>query len=157
MGLPADQPVRDQLDYAVAQIRRGGIARPDAFIVSRLRENKAIPPNFETRSKREERERTRTAQLEASARLAEVENACRAYNNTAVDRHIAQNIRPEELDSRITAALAISTVKYPALSGDQLRAHAEREVRQAIAKELNLPTLDEFRAMMDRGELADAA
>jgi hypothetical protein len=55
-SLPATQPVRDQIDYAVVQIRKGRIDDPAAFIFSTLKKNEALPPTFETRGKRQARE-----------------------------------------------------------------------------------------------------
>jgi hypothetical protein len=46
------QPARDKIDWAIAQIKQGGIDKPAGFIVSTIRKERPVPPNFECGSRK---------------------------------------------------------------------------------------------------------
>jgi hypothetical protein len=75
-GIPPDRQLLDQLDYIDYKLANWGGGAPrnaPGYIVSQLRKNVQVPPEFETRSKREARERTEGEGRDAERRSREAE------------------------------------------------------------------------------------
>jgi hypothetical protein len=143
----------DQLEWGDHQIRAGqGTIRNPAGFYIHLVEQKITPPeDFLTSRRTKSRELARQAKHQEQSLRYEREEAYRAANNAAVDRHIAAHIRTEDMERLATDQVAElrkdSSFKH--LPPQTIQEIALRKVRQAIAQELHLPTFEEFCAKLD--------
>lgn len=145
--------VIDQLEWGDHQIRaaQGGIRNPAGFYIHLIEQKISPPESFMTSRRAKELEAAREEQDSERLRRHELEEACRAANNTAVDRHIAAHVRPEDMERMVSDQVAeIRKGTFKNLPLQTLQEIAMRNVRQAIAQELKLPTFEEFCARLDR-------
>jgi hypothetical protein len=151
--------VADQLEWGDHLIRnaRTPIVNPPGFYIHLVATGVTPPETFETSRRRAAREAARAAKEREMAIRYDREEAYRDFRKTAVDRHIAQFIRPEDLVSRVTQKAAERRTFYKNLPSQTVQQIAEQEVRVAIANELNLPAFEEFCAKLDRGETIEAS
>jgi len=151
--------VADQLEWGDHLIRnaRTPIVNPPGFYIHLVATGVTPPETFETSRRHAAREAARAAKERELALRYEREEAYRDFRKAAVDRHIAQFIRPEDLAARLTQKAAERRSYYKNLPLQTLRQIAEQEVRLAIANDLNLPAFEEFCAKLDRGESVEAS
>jgi hypothetical protein len=152
-SLPATQPVRDQIDYALAQIKKGRIDDPAAFIVSIIKKNDALPPTFETRARRQAREEAqhrRDRHREAEDYLW---NAYRDYQSQEIDRYIAAELTAEGRDKLTRLELDECRRKHPNVPKKTIEEMVPHGLRQRVAQNIKFLTFEEFRMKLDRGEI----
>lgn len=157
LDLPDDQMVLDQIEWADAEIirkerSREPIANPPGFYIYLLRSNYPVPANFETSHKKHLREQTRQREMETRARQAQTEleiyERREQYNvfvaeeadshiktmpAAAVERRLREHMKTIQQD--------IPQYRWPEAA---LRDFARRKLREEVARELELPTLEEF-------------
>ena len=158
------QPVADQIEWFDDQARRMGAAmtNPPGFLLATIRENWAVPANFETTRKRElraraagEREQMASPSLSAQQELRriEAEEQYRRWVDARVDEAIQQRLSAAERTRRLKAFKREILDKYPgvytrALAGagtsPALDEHAERMLREEVKLDLGLPSMEEF-------------
>ena len=135
------QPARDKIDYAVAQIKPGGIDKPAGFIISTLRKERPVPSNFETPAGRQAREEAERRAAEERHRL---EVSYSEYRKDEIDRYIAEDSTPEELADLTQKEAIECRRKYPNLPQVTIDEMVPRGVRFAIGERLGLFTFEEF-------------
>jgi hypothetical protein len=145
--------VLDQLEWGDHQINSQGTIRNPAGFYIHLIEQKITPPeSFLTTRRAKALEEARQAQDRERMLRYEREEACRAENNAAVDRHIAAHILPEDM-ARLVAQQETELRKdrvFKNVLPQTIKEKALSNVRMAIALELHLPTLEEYCARLDR-------
>jgi hypothetical protein len=97
-------------------------------------------------------EEARQAQDRERMLRCEREEACRAENNAAVDRHIAAHIPPGDM-ARLVAQQEAEIRKdriFRNVPPQTIKEMAMRNARLMIAQEIHLPTLEEYCARLDR-------
>ena len=145
----------DQLEWGDHQIRHaksGEIRNPAGFYIHLIEEKISPPPTFETNRRRHARETAQAAKERESMLKAEREEAYQDFRTTTVSKHIERHILPEELDMRIASMVVKARAQYKNLPAKTLQEIAARDVRFAIANELNLPTFEDFCAKLASGE-----
>jgi hypothetical protein len=148
--------VIDQLEWGDYQVRaaEGRIKNPPGFYIHLLQQKIAPPDGFLTSRRAKALELAREAQNRELALRYEREEAWRAANNAALEFHIAQHVRPEDMDRLVAEQMQGLrkdrwSMNLPASTIQEL---AVRKVRQAIAQELKVPTFEEFCAKLDAGQ-----
>jgi hypothetical protein len=142
--------VLDQLEWGdhLIQSHAGQFKNPPGFYVHLIREKIQPPETFETSRRREQREAARAAESEAHQRQFELEEAYRTYRTAEVDRHIADHVKPADLEELIV--MRVSQRRKDQWSKNlplqTIREIAEREVRSAIAEQIPLLFFEEFTA-----------
>jgi Replication initiator protein A len=136
----------DTLEWGDHLIRQRPKDNPPGFYVHLFLEKMWPPETFETSRRRKAREAARAARDHAAMLAFEREEAYHAFRKSAIDQHIAQSIRPDDFAGRIRAQMAHDQSRplYRNLPESTRREMAERNVRAAIADELDLPTLEQF-------------
>ncbi len=146
--------VIDQLEWGDHQIRsgQGSIRNPAGFYIHLIEQKITPPETFITTRRAKALEAAREAQNREQTLRYEREEACRAANAAAVDRHIAAHITPKDMEQLVADQMnEIRKENFlKRLPPQTLQEIALRKVRQAIAQELHLPTFEEYCARLDR-------
>jgi hypothetical protein len=145
--------VIDQLEWGDHQIQaaQGTIRNPSGFYIHLLQEKITPPESFMTSRRCKAIELARETHNRELALRYEREEAWRSANNAAIDRHIAQHLRPEDFERLIEEqGQKLRENRWSEkLPASTLREIALNHVRQAIAHQLRLPTLEEYCASSD--------
>jgi hypothetical protein len=158
LDIPDDQPVMDQIEWADDEINRkqrtgDPVGNPPGFYVYLIRANCPVPANFDTTHKRRLREEAKHKQtdsraLEAQRELELYEQKKRYEEFIAheTDAHMKSKIPAAVLDRLVRAQMKKIRDDSPQYRWPEpaLREFAWRNIRQEVAAELNLPTLEEF-------------
>jgi len=153
LAMARPELVLDQLEWGDHQIHsQGSIRNPAGFYIHLIEQKITPPESFLTTRRAKALEEARQAQDRERMLRCEREEACRAENSAAVDRHIAAHIPPEDmarLVARQEEELRKSRV-FRNMPPQTIKEMAMRNVRLTIAQELRLPTLEEYCARLDR-------
>jgi hypothetical protein len=103
-SLPADQPVRDQLEWIDELVKKEGtkIKNKPGFLIHLLRGNIAVPTDFITTRKRSQIEAARAAAEEDQRRQFETEAAYEVYQ---------ENLYQEYLQTRLDQAVYLQMIE----------------------------------------------
>jgi len=158
LDLPDDQPVLDQLEWGDTEVARkqrtsDPIANPPGFYVYLLRENYPVPPGFETSRKRQLREEAQQKNAEAAAAHAQREleryeqrERYQAFLAEQTELHIRAKIPAAAFERLLRAHMKKIREDYPQYRWPEtaLREFASKKIREELAAEMNLPTLEEY-------------
>ena len=124
------------------------IQNPAGFYVSLIRDNVAVPANFETSAKSEERSRRAEEHSAARQERARLENEFRTYQEQEVEGHLSA-LPAEELERLVTAAKAELIEEHKNLRGmiseEQLQRLARAGLATKLTKQLPRMTFSTFR------------
>ena len=149
-AVSADQPVLDQLEWGDSVIAGDPqkIQNPAGFYVSLIRDNVAVPANFETSAKSVERSRRAEEHSAARQERARLENEFRTYQEQEVEGHLSA-LPAEELERLVTAAKAELIEEHKNLRGmiseEQLQRLARAGLATKLTKQLPRMTFSTFR------------
>ena len=144
-GLPATQPVMDQIEYIDSIIQRGRIENPPGFYVSMLKENIPVPDCFETSARRTARQAREREYFEKQTLEFEQTSRYEEYLRTELDRHIAEVLGEEQFSLLMKACIPECKKKYPNVPQPTLTEIAESSVRCDLRQALPVLSFEEFR------------
>jgi hypothetical protein len=157
-----DQDILEQLEYAdwrIANAPAETFHNPTGFYITVLKENTAIPENFDTsRKRRERREQQRQRDLEQMRQL-QLENEYDEYKRRHVQRYIEQELSHEERENLIAQMKRACLKQYANASewsAETLRSVAEHSVVLEVSKRVPLMTMEEFVEMRERQRQSEA-
>ncbi|MEO8131044.1 MAG: hypothetical protein ABI822_28355, partial [Bryobacteraceae bacterium] len=149
-----DQPAVDQLEYAdyrIASEAPGTFRNPPGFYISVLRDNTPVPANFESTSKRKQRQFNQDqldGQRQATERRAlELEVQYAEYRRTEVEAYIERELTPAayaamvDEQKRNYVAQFRNAAHWPA---ETLHAIAVNAAAVEIARRAPITAFDEF-------------
>jgi hypothetical protein len=141
-----------------------GLTNPPGFLLASIREDWAVPPDFETTRKKQLRQRAMREREQASLgpagvpaqvelRRIEAEEQYRQWIEARVDEAIAARFTAAERARRLRTFRKEILEKYPGVydravagagTSPALEEHAERLLREEMKLDLALPTMEEF-------------
>lgn len=130
--------ITDQLEWGDHLIAnsRDKIANPPGFYIHLVSEKIAPPETFVTTRRRHALAEAIAAQNRAQQRQLELEDAYRDYRKVEIDRYLADNVAPVELDRLMQTKVADRRKHFPNLPAETIRQIAEREVRADVANRI---------------------
>lgn len=163
---PERQNVRDQVEWFDDAARKMGasLLNPAGFLLTAIRENWPVPPNFESSRKRELRARIAqqqrqnpeaAAEAQKALRQMQLEERYRAWVDEELDREIGRRYTREQMQSHLASLKKTILARHPGLysqarQGMQacpaLDDHALRLFREEMRETAMLPTLEDFAA-----------
>jgi len=148
----------DQLEWGDHLIAngRGSIVNPAGFYIHLVSTGVTPPETFETSRRRKARELAHQARDREEAIRAKRQDAYDEFRRAAVEQHIERYIRPEDFAARVAAEIKRDQTWGANLPIETKRQIADRYVRAEIARELNLPTFEEYCARLDNTERGSA-
>lgn len=148
-AVTGDQPILEQLEWGDAQIEQspGKIRNPAGFYLSLIRDNVAVPTNFETSRKRREREERHRAQAAERERVSRLKMAYEDYQHAEIEKYLAA-LPPAEYEELIQQKTAELSKEYPSmagrLAGDHLAKMARVSLASDVIQRLSLVSFSEF-------------
>ena len=163
----------DRVEYVVSQIesdRKGSIKNPAGYLISFVEAEQHIPSTFRTRRQRQAQERRRLEEETRQDREAaekstrdlvqmHLEEAYERWTTAQVDAALSTSLQGESLTVRlqhISSQLrknSVTAASLDRMTPTVRRAELTRLLRREIAKELNLPKIDEWRTANPQGDL----
>lgn len=143
-SLPADQPIKAQLEWCDDVIQRGRIENPAGFIYSVLKSNEPVPESFETSEKRQARLQRQQEDIKAYNERLEQELQYDRYVAEAVDHALSSRYTDAELESALKKFTPELRRQYPNLPASTIRELSEARLRQDVRASLNLLSFEEF-------------
>jgi hypothetical protein len=149
-SLTEDQQVLDQLewgDFLLSQAAPGSYRNPPGLYVTLIRDNVAVPENFQTSRKRKLWEEARAAKDRAELERLEMEEAYSDYQSREVDKFITSSLNEEEYKQYVEGKKQelLSKHRYTASwSGEMLETLAISGARREIANRITFDTFETF-------------
>jgi hypothetical protein len=144
------QAIVDQLEWGEHLIAnaRARIVNPPGFYIH-LIETKVTPPeSFETSRRRKVRELAQAARNRAELLAYEREEAYRSYRAEEIQRHIAIDIKPHDMERLVTEKIQEVRMRKEnwlrRLPPQTIREIAISDVHLAIAKQISFRSFEEF-------------
>ena len=158
------QPVMDQIEWFDSELQRmrSSMINPPGFLLTAIRENWPVPPDFETSRKRdlrrrlqEERESDPAALAEAQRQLKqmELEEEYRISVEQQIDTAIRESYSEGERQKLLKTIYKNVFAKHPGLYANTregfgkcpaLDHHAQQELRNQVRSTLAVPSFEEF-------------
>lgn len=160
LNLPSDQPALDQIEWADSEIARKSKTRqaihnPAGFLIYVLQSNHPVPTTFITSRRREliaqaaeQTEKARALEAQRELENYEWKERYEAFVNENTDAYIATHMGPDLLKRRLTVMRRKLLQNNAVAKGwpDQvIDEYASRLLREELAKDMNLPSFEEFR------------
>ena len=149
-AIPADQPVRDQLEYGDFLLRtspKGSFRNPPGFYMYLLRDGVMPPADFETSRVKNQRELSLSDQMAQEAQQMKKEIAYEEYRRSEVERYIDQNLGEGDIRRAMEESMRDVTAHFPESSRwpkKTIEEVAAQRFRAKLANELPLPSFEEF-------------
>ena len=158
IDLPEEQPALDQIEWGDTEVKRKErtrepIQNPPGFYVYLLACNYPVPASFETTHKRTLREQAQQRDMESRAKEAQREletyeqrERYEAFLTTETDAHMKNKMEKAAVDQRVRDHMTRIQEGAPQYRWPEptLRGFALRKLREEVAAELDLPSLEEF-------------
>lgn len=141
--LPADQPVQDQIDFIDSQVASGTFKNSPGWYITKLRENIAIPADFETSSKKQQRRAAEAVEQKRQHEEALIETLYFEYEETAIQETIAA-LLPGEYESIREGKRQAWIEAHPG-KAFVFESMLDSLVRAEIKKRTAILTLDQFK------------
>lgn len=138
--------VADYIDYwdSVRKTKEVG----EGFLYSLIKDGSSLPGNFETRSKRRERQASDNRRQKIAVVKAALMAAYEEHRLTMVDEYIARELTVEDFERRVSAQKKEQSQQgglWEQTRPEMVDSIARHEVRAQIAKQVNLVSFDDFR------------
>ena len=155
-SLPADQPVRDQLEYGDYLVwkSRSEIKNPPGFYVYLLRENILPPDGFETTSRKDARETAERNEADERRQRFLKEDAYNEYCNAQVSAHL-RTLGEHVKDKLMAQKMQSLRRQWGHLPLSTIEELAARQLHAELRLKLNLMSFDEFAAANPQQSLFD--
>ena len=165
--------LQERLEYADAQVkadRKGSIKNPAGYLISFIEGGQAIPSGFESDSKKDaakrrriDQEAARTQEQMRTLEAMQLQGEYDLWCLSEAEAHIMRAFEEEILAKRLKTIS--SRLRKDSLSAEMLdkmtpalrKAELMRLLVKEVARELNLPSLEEWVAENSQGDLFGAA
>ncbi len=143
-GIPADQPVLEQLEWADGIIQSGRIENPAGFIHAVIRNNERVPETFESEARREAQVQLASRDVADHGQKMAEERLYDEYIQQSVAVAVGELYAPEEYEAAIRRLEPEVRKQYPNIPPSTVNDLCKARLRAEIRSSLPLMTLGEF-------------